>query len=136
MFISSDVSFPFSLVCPVIVRYSIFNLGMSPVFLSVQLLVFFFFFLPLSIIITCLNSLSQNVTPTFWDSFELLLYVALSRSCIAICQFLSHNYLVKIPDLELLCFLVLDSLSANLFASSIKIVQKKKEVLACLPMPL
>lgn len=134
MFISSDVSFPFSLVCPVIVRYSLFNLEMSPLFLSVQLLVFFF--LPLSIIITCLNSLSQNVTPTFWDSFELLLYVALSRSFIAICPFFSHNYLVKIPDLEILCFLVLDSLSANLFASSIKIVQKKKEVLACLTMPL
>lgn len=134
MFISSVVSFPFSLVCPVIVRYSLFNLEMSPLFLSVQLLVFFF--LPLSIIITCLNSLSQNVTPTFWDSFELLLYVALSRSFIAICPFFSHNYLVKIPDLEILCFLVLDSLSANLFASSIKIVQKKKEVLACLTMPL
>ena len=134
MFISSDVSFPFSLVCPVIVRYSLFNLEMSPLFLSVQLLVFFF--LPLSIIITCLNSLSQNVTPTFWDSFELLLYVALSRSFIAICPFFSHNYLVKIPDLEILCSLVLDSLSANLFASSIKIVQKKKEVLACLTMPL
>ena len=134
MFISSDVSFPFSLVCPVIVRYSLFKLEMSPLFLSVQLLVFFF--LPLSIIITCLNSLSQNVTPTFWDSFELLLYVALSRSFIAICPFFSHNYLVKIPDLEILCFLVLDSLSANLFASSIKIVQKKKEVLACLTMPL
>ena len=134
MFISSDVSFPFSLVCPVIVRYSLFNLEMSPLFLSVQLLVFFF--LPLSIIITCLNSLSQNVTPTFWDSFELLLCVALSRSFIAICPFFSHNYLVKIPDLEILCFLVLDSLSANLFASSIKIVQKKKEVLACLTMPL
>ena len=134
MFISSDVSCPFSLVCPVIVRYSLFNLEMSPLFLSVQLLVFFF--LPLSIIITCLNSLSQNVTPTFWDSFELLLYVALSRSFIDICPFFSHNYLVKIPDLEILCFLVLDSLSANLFASSIKIVQKKKEVLACLTMPL
>ena len=106
--LQDDVSFPFSLVCPVIVRYSLFNLEMSPLFLSVQLLVFFF--LPLSIIITCLNSLSQNVTPTFWDSFELLLYVALSRSFIAICPFFSHNYLVKIPDLEILCFLVLDSL--------------------------
>jgi hypothetical protein len=121
---------------PVILRYSIFNLGMSPVFLSVQLLVSgflcFFFFLPLNIIITCLNSLSQNVTPSFGDSFELL-YVALSRSFIAICQFfiiitlkfLTSNFCVFLC--LILCLLI--------FASSIKIVQKKKEVLVCLTMP-
>ena len=79
----------------------------------------------------CLNSLSQNVTPTFWDSFELLC----SFVKITVPQLFSHNYRVKISDLELLCFLVLDSLSTDLFAS-IKIVQKKKEVLACLTMPL